>query len=79
MIDVILKFNPKSSPISIVNVKQESKMIANLKIESKRIKEMQETMHHQKQLLDEDDGLRTKKQRHKQKQIKCVTKLNIQD
>ena len=77
MYDIILKFqsSPKSSPKSMVNTDKKEN---DSKFED-RIKAFKRNAgyHHQKQLLDKDDGLKTKKQRHKQKQIKWVTKHSI--
>ena len=58
MYHTILKFITKSSPISIVNLKQktDSKFEVRIKAFKKNAGD-----HHQKlQLLDEDDGLKTK-------------------
>ena len=57
MYNTILKFITKSSPISIVNLKQ--KTDSKLEVRIKAFKRNAGD-HHQKQLLDEDDGLKTK-------------------
>ena len=59
MNDINFKFKTKSSLISIINLKYE-KNDSKLKV---RIKSFQRNAgdHHQKQLLDEDDGLKKTK------------------